>query len=401
MIRRPLRRPPETKTALLAGAPPSLTSLLPGTATTSSAVETLRRSPWAWAAVRTLADHQARLPVVIRVGDRWRGEPADDQRLADQLNRRPNPSEPASAFRFRLSTLALVSPRGAFVEVADDGSLWLLDPDTVQPIVSADRLHVGWRVHLGDGRHVDMPLDRVVWVRCFPHPTDRFLQLTPLDVAREALEQDAAARRYQLAFLHADGRPGGILAVRGELDEEAERELRERWQRGPDAAGRVSVLEADQVTWVDTVSTPRDAEHVESRALARRETLAAFGVPESVATGNAAERTFSNADAEWLMFWVGSMLGHLAALGAAFDQLAPDGATVGFDLTGVDVLEQRWLDDRRHALEEVQAGVRSVNEWRRLAGLPEVPGGDNLMLPAGLEPFTAVTDRAPDTVPDI
>ena len=83
-----------------------------------------------------------------------------------------------------------------------------------------------------------------------------------------------------------DGRPGGLLAIKGEVDDADAEELRNRFSGGPTQAGRTAVIEAEDVTWVDTALSPRDAQYVQSRGLTKEEILLALGVPETI-IGNA------------------------------------------------------------------------------------------------------------------
>jgi hypothetical protein len=144
-------------------------------------------------------------------------------------------------------------------------------------------------------------------------------------------------------------------------------------------------MEAEQAKYIDTSMAQRDAQYTESKTLAKEEILMAFGVPESV-IGNAADRTFSNADTELEVFWRETMLPHLMLIERALDRL--DGSeelTVKFDVSDVAILSR---DERERALfhlDEYKFGVISADEYRVLTGRDPV-GSDLMFIQQNLMP---------------
>jgi HK97 family phage portal protein len=336
--------------------------------------DALLRVTWIFRAVHAIASNQAGLPIVVRQGDRFTGDPIDDHFALPLLNRSPNEIDGryggAWAFRYRLSALMLLNPRGQFVEIVPDNlgrpvSLHHLPPTYVHPVPDRKKFVSKFVLDMPGVRSRDIDPDHVLWFRYAPHPIDPYDGMTPLQAAGIAVDTDWLARLYNRRFLQNDGRPGGILAIDGDADDDVIKELRQRFSGGVNGAGRVSVLEAEDAKFVDTAITPRDAQYAQLRSMSRDECYQAFGVPESVA-GNAAGRTFDNADAELRGFWMETQRGsHLPTIGAGFDPLDDDPETfVGFDLSGIDVLQRSERQRAEFEMKEVEKGLRSTDEYR-------------------------------------
>lgn len=367
---------------------------------------------WVYRAINAVASNASRLPIELRSGTED-GPLAAPQALNRLLNRRANPFESAAIFRYRLSSQLLLSKKGVFVEVVRDragrpAQLTLLPPAYTWPIPDRNDFISGFRVDISGQSPEFVPylnpagLPNVLWIR-LPHPTDPYSGSTPMESAGISIDLDYYARLYNRTFLQNDGRPGGILAVGGEIDEEDGDELKRRFN-GNGQAGRVSVIEADDVTWVDTAVTPRDAQYIQGRAATKEDILIAFGVPESV-IGNASGRTYDNADAERLVFWQETMLAHLDLLSGFYDFLTEGGIDddvyVRHNTTSVDVLQRAKEAKEKHNAEMIVRGLKSPDEGRESSGLEEydVPGSRSLYLPKTLSPIAMDEDDALSLAP--
>lgn len=336
-------------------------------------------------AVHVISDTQARLPAVVRDGHREKGQEIEDHDLVRLLNHRANPDENAYVFRYRLSAQVLLSRKGAFVQkIMDRGGairhLYLLDPRKTNPVPSARLSSTGmvrgeairlvdhYQVDLGAGQTETLSPDEVAWVR-LPHPVDPLAGMTPLEAAGLTIDIDVLARLYNRTFLQNDGRPGGIVGVKGDMDEEVEEELDARFNVGTSGAGRITIVEADGLDWVDTAVSPRDAQYVEALANSKVDILGAFGVPESLAYGNASQRTYDNAEAERSLLWEAQELGHLALLAAGLDELdGQEDTFTGFDLSGVEVLQRAEKARREEMRDEVTKGTRTLDSYLEETG---------------------------------
>ena len=355
--------------------------------------EGMQRVVWVSRCIDAIAGNQARLPMILREDNSPVGKVIDkDSSILDLLNTKSNPAENSFVFRYRLSSQLLMSSRGVFIEKVRgrDGriiALQLLPPQSTAPIPDPKNFVSAFEVTLAQGRSVRIKPEDVIWLRR-PHPLDPYLSLTPMESAGIAIEIENLARVYNRNFLLNDGRPGGLLVVRGEIDDEDKDELRSRFRGNLNKAGAVSVIAADDgVDFVDTGSNPRDAAYAQMRQLTKEEILASFGVPESV-IGNAAGRTFSNAAEELRVFWMETMLPHLEPIARGLDEL-DEKYYLDFDTSTVPILIISKQERQRYLMDEFQQGLISVNEFREQTGRNKVESeiADQLLSNPNLVPI--------------
>jgi HK97 family phage portal protein len=338
--------------------------------------EGMQKVVWVNRAVDAIAGNQTRLPIVLRREQRTDGEIVKKGHpITDLLNSQANPGENSFIFRYRLSSQILLSTRGAFIEVirgrgGQPVALQLLPPQHTAPIPDPKKFVAGFEVLLPGAQREVLPAEDVIWIRK-PHPLNPYLSLTPMEAAGIAIEIENIAKLYNRNFLLNDGRPGGLIVVNAEMNEEDKEELRDRFRGNLWRTGAVSVIASDGgAQYLDTAASPRDASYTEMRQITKEEILAAFGVPESV-IGNAAGRTFSNASEELRVFWGETMLPHLEMLGRAFDVL-DEKMFISFDTTEVPILILAKQEVEKHLLSEFQMGLITANEYRDGTGRKEV-----------------------------
>ena len=339
--------------------------------------EGVQKVTWVFRCIDAIAGNQARLPMVLKEDNSPQGNIVTRNRgnILDVLNSKSNPGENSFVFRYRLSAQLLMSSRGAFIEKVRgrDGrimALHLLPPQHTRPIPHPKDFVSGFEVDMRNGTKVTLKPDDVIWVRR-PHPLDPYLSITPMESAGVAIEIENLAKLYNRNYLLNDGRPGGLLVVRGEIDDDDRDELRNRFRGNIGKTGATTVISADDgVDFVDTSASPRDAAYTQMRQITKEEILSAFGVPES-AIGNAAGRTFSNAGEELRVFWMETMLPHLDSLARAFDEL-DDRYYVDFDTSSVPILIIAKQERQRYLMDEFQQGLISVNEYRDGTGKKKV-----------------------------
>lgn len=359
--------------------------------------EGFQKVTWVTRCIDAIAGNQARLPIILRKensrdGEILTGRRAFNNPLIEILNTKANMGENAFIFRYRLSSQLLMSSRGAFIEKVKgrDGriiALNLLPPQHTAPMPDPKTFVSGYEVAMPTGEKIILKPEDVLWIRR-PHPLDPYLSLTPMESAGIAIEIENLAKVYNRNYLLNDGRPGGILVVKGEIDEDDKDELRNRFRGNLTRAGATTVIAADDgVDFVDTSSNPRDASYVQMRQIQKEEILAAFGVPESV-IGNASGRTFSNAAEEHRVFWNETMLPHLDLLARGLDEL-DDINYVDFDTGNVPILILYKQERSRYFMDEFNVGLVSTNEYRTATGRKTVKSdlADSLLMNPNLTPI--------------
>lgn len=359
--------------------------------------EGMSKITWVNRCIDAIAGNQARLPVMLRKdnakeGERVKGKEAERSPILELLNNRANIGENSFIFRYRLSAQLLLGTRGAFIEKirGRDGGiigLNLLPPQSTAPIPHPKKFVSGYEVMMPYGEKTILKPEDVCWIRR-PHPLDPYLSLTPLEASGVAIEIENLAKLYNRNYLLNDGRPGGLLVVRGEIDDDDKEELRSRFRGNISKTGQTTVISSDDgVDFVDTSASPRDAAYMQMRQITKEEILAAFGVPESV-IGNAAGRTFANAAEEIRVFWVETMSPHLEVISRAIDEL-DEKYYVDFDTSEVPILMLYKQERERYLMQELQAGLISVNEYRIGSARKEVESdlADSLLMNPNLIPI--------------
>jgi len=361
--------------------------------------EGMQKVTWVFRCIDAIAGNQARLPVILRKGNDQRGEQTkDNESLLEIFNSKSNDGENSFAFRYRISAQLLMSTRGVFIEKvrSRDGkiiALQLLPPQYTAPIPDSKKFVQGFEVDMRNGTKFVLKTEDVCWIRR-PHPLDPYLSMTPMESAGIAIELENLSKLYNRNYLINDGRPGGLLVVRGDMEDDDKQELKNRFRGNLSRAGSTTVLaSSDGVDYIDTSASPRDAAYTQMRELQKNEIFAAFGVPESV-IGNASGRTFSNASEELRVFWMETMAPHLHTLARAFDEL-DEKYYVDFDTEDIPILILAKQERERYVMDEFQQGLISLNEYRTATGRKKVESelADSLLSNPNLTPI-ANTEKA-------
>lgn len=362
--------------------------------------EAMSKVTWVYRAIDAIASNQAKLPMILRSDNRRDGAIVTEHPLLSLVNNQSNMGEDAYNFRYRLSTQLALSTRGVFIEVIRDGSgapmaLQLLPPQNTAPVPDPKNFVKYFEVSLDEHKTVKLPKDDVIWIRR-AHPLDPYLSMTPLEPAGIAIEIEMLAKMYNRSFLQNDGRPGGLLVVRSEISDEDKMELQSRFRGNIARAGAVGVISSDDgADFVDTATSPRDANYQAMREITKEEILAAFGVPESI-IGNSSGRTFANAAEEGKVFWRETMQPHMELIARPMSMLSHD-HVFEFDTSTVPVLVLAKQETAAFAMQEYQAGLLSVNEYRETVGLKKVESdlADSLLSNPNLTPL-ANTEKPMD-----
>lgn len=353
--------------------------------------EGVLRSIWTYKAINTIANSLAELPIIFPQGSYLDDDNGSVNvgRLERRLNFTANPYEYAFTFRHRLVSQLLLSPKGAFVEYerdADGEILWmyLLNPDRVAPIPDSSTFVSGYEIDTG-GQPDFLRPDQVAWIK-LPHPTDPYASLTPLEASGLSIDLDFYARLYNRNFMANDGRPGGILSVKGPIPEPDVEILRRRMST-PNP-GVVSVIEAEGMSFADLSTTPRDAAYGDMSDRVKNEILVAFGVGESV-IGNASGRTYDNADAEENVYWRITLAPLIRFLDMPLSSLTPGGnddeVWVRHDTSRVQALQKPIRDNEARVVEQFREGTRTLNDVLTVFKMPtlDVPGANAYFIAAG------------------
>jgi HK97 family phage portal protein len=355
--------------------------------------------------VDAIAAAQADIPIVVRRGDMYDGELVEYESIDRLLNDMPNDYEDAWQLRYRLSSQLLLSRRGAFIEMVPNilggtAQIHLLPPGEVRPIPGEvptpeefaagkrQKFVDGYEITRADGVVEEIPPERVIWIKAKTHPTDPYMQMTPLVAAGLAVETDFLARLFNRNFLMNDGRPGMLVTIQGQLNHEDASEVKRRFSGGYAAAGQTTVIEADGLQVEDLAANPRDVQWAEAVRGSDEDIRTAFGCPESV-LGNASGRTFDNADAEFEMWHQVTVKQHCNAITRPLSKRLipqPSKDKIVHDFSKVEVL-QRFEQKRRDlAATRFGQGLATLDQYLIESGQQpmNLPASRVYFLPNGL-----------------
>lgn len=388
-------------------------------------------NPWIYRCVHKRASAALKHPIVVRYKDPEQGEiipiNRDPTGLTRRFNVQANPWERGKMFRYRLWCQRQLSPRGVFVEVTRSysGGVAMLDlwePDLTEIIPAAnfdtgqlagpqagtgqgsglppgfaDPIH-SFRLQLSSGGYDTLPRydpdadalsqpRSILWLRS-PHPTMLHRGVAPVTAAALSADLDQHARIYNRRYLENDGRPGGMVMLKGTVSPETMDAIRTRFE-SQQRAGRTMVVNGDSMEYVDLSTHPRDAQWESTRKATKEEILMVFGVPESVA-GNASGRTFDNADAEWGIFWedmeedISSVDDQIDILTGGYD----DDLFARHDLTTNWFLNRHRREAEDREMAAYEGGISTIDDVRKARGQEplDTPASRALWIPAGKVP---------------
>jgi HK97 family phage portal protein len=354
--------------------------------------EGFQANPWIFRACEVIAYTGLRRKIVLRAGDYETGDKIpmrdDPSGVLRVLNRRANPWESAKMLRYRLYVLWLLSSKGLYLEITRSRAgriamITMLDPDLVDLIPSANNPISAFEVRTtGDtgGRRDPLPpfdpndpdqVNSVLWLRS-PHPTVLTQGMSPMQAAGLSVDLDRYARLFNRDYMQSNGRPGGILGIRGTVDPDTVIKLQDRFN-GQARPGQVSAIQADAMFYQDLSSTPRDMQWGEVMDRMKKEASMVFGVPESM-MGDASGRTFDNADAEYAIFLEHRFAPLVGMIDDQLDMLAGDDPELylAHDLDDVWVLKRHRRAEEDRMAADLDRGAITYNDYREFRGLEPI-----------------------------
>jgi HK97 family phage portal protein len=226
-------------------------------------------------------------------------------RLWGLLHDQPNPEQPAGEMWEGTTWDLLLRGNGfLFPEREPSGRVRHLWP------LPVGRVEVGrdWRtgrkvyqVSAGDSRDAvrfsGMTTD-LIHIKGDPGP-DPLLGVPVIRRLREDIGRSLSEDRHAATMMRNQGRPSGLLSVKGRLDPERKKRLAADWDAahgGARRAGRTAVLE-EEATWEPVVMTAADMELVRQRSISRENVAIAFRLPGDMLLAGAQANLHYSSDA--------------------------------------------------------------------------------------------------------
>lgn len=350
-----------------------------------------------YACVRRRAQDVARCaPSLYTVDDDGTRINIDNHPLVDLFER---PNRVQNWFEFiEQMEVALLLRGNAYAAVLRDGrgrarELIPVNPDAVMVLEAADGTlfyqtnRIGlYQMFVLGGLPVAIPEDDMLHIRGLTF--NSLVGVSTIGIARDAIGVAAAQEQQAARWMSNGARPSGVLESEKPLSEDAGRRLFNRWQQfqaGIQNVGAAAVLE-DGVKWKPMNLSSTDLEFLSARQFQIPEICRFFGVPPhkiflaAPAGGKAAATSIAQQDQDYVNSVIALDLERIEKKLEHFFGLVAQAVHCHLDegaLLRADVMT------RFNALRiAVLTGLMTPNEARESEGLPPLPGGDVLLIPA-------------------
>ena len=173
--------------------------------------------------------------------------------------------------------------------------LWLVRPDRMEPIPSADKYIAGYVYTGPSGERVPLMPDEVILTK-YPNPLDPYRGLGPVQSVLVDIDAMKYGSEWNRNFFINGAVPGGIVTVPGNMNDDDFDTFTNRWReahQGVARAHRVAILEGG-ATWVPTQMSVKDMDFSNLRNVSRDVLREAWGIHKSM-LGNSDEVNRANA----------------------------------------------------------------------------------------------------------
>jgi HK97 family phage portal protein len=264
-----------------------------------------------------------------------------------------------------------------------------VNPDAVMVLEAADGQifyqvnRIGlWQMAVLRGVDLAIPAEDMLHIRGLTF--NSLVGVSTIGVGRDAIGLAAAQEQQAARWIANGARPSGILESDKPLSDDAARRLKDRWdafKSGIQNVGSTAVLE-DGVKWKDMKLTSTDLEFLDARQFQVPEICRFFGVPphKVYVIDRAASMSIPQQDQDYVNSTIAPDLERFEQKFGHYFELDAENLNIHFDegqLLRADVMT------RFNALRiGVLTGILTPNEARESEGLPGLPGGNALLVPA-------------------
>lgn len=242
---------------------------------------------------------------------------------------------------------------------------------------------------LGMGLGQDFEPDDIVHFKGY-NPDDPIAGLSPLETLRRILAEEHEAGVYREKFWQNSARQSGIIERpinAPEWSDTALERFREQFQElysGAQNSGTTAVLE-DGMRWRAGTFSAKESEYLLGRKFTREECARAYHIPLPM-VGILDNATFSNIEEQHKQLYMDSLAPWLEMIEQDIElQLLPDlesdPDSIYLEFNIMDKLKGDFEEQVKSLQSAVGAPWMTPNEARQRLNLPNVEGGDELVVP--------------------
>lgn len=373
-----------------------------------------KESVWVYSAINAIATNISRVPFQIKRDIGAGLSKKIEEGALYELFQNPNPlMSGRQLFEAMLIFLGLYGEsmwvfngRDNITQIPKE--IWTFSPTRFSPVQNTQGIVVGWEYDSGNAEKIPLANHEVLFFRYF-NPYDDIRGLAPIEAAKENINQDYYATRYNSAFFKNGAAIGGFISVEGELtDEQFNRTLKQFEDRhgGYDKAHKIALLEGNGKYTANNISQ-KDMDYVQGKKMTKLEILAAFKCNEVILGDFSSVKSYDGIKAADKAFWEECLLpkthyieDHLwAKFFSHIGQRRGRGKIWGeFDLATVGSLQVNFADKIETAGKMFNMGwpINALNRRLEL-GMEDVAWGDEWWVPGGFLPVTSLLNgKSPD-----
>lgn len=348
-----------------------------------------------FACIDELSTTAAEPKLKIRSGTTWKTE----GQVLDLMNR-PNPF--MDRFEFWSTIIMHRSLAGnAYALMVRSGSgrvveLWLMRPDRVKVVPSAESYISHYTYDIGGGQVVNLPTEDVIHWKT-RHPVDDWYGMPPLMPVSGRTDIDNFMKDFVKAAFQNGGMPGAVLSIKQKVSPEDKEAIRNRFRNtfaGPAGWHEMLILDNAESSYTPMTMSlgQRGLVVPELDNISVERICSAFHVFPPLIGYMMESGGYNSLFALERHWWTSTVIPlYKELVGPLNLRLLPNFARVNeleFDMSDVWALQEdvdrvanRWTNVG-------QKGFASVEEVREKLGLPrEIPAGDTFLLPSSSEPI--------------
>ena len=315
--------------------------------------------------------------------------------LLDLLN---HPNNEKSGVKYREEVLSYKLLSGNSFQYAirlnragPPAELWPLRPDLVEIQIQQKVGIIGYKYDYLE----EAILPENIGHTKYWNPLDENKGLSPLVIGGLMIDQQKAAKTWNLSLLQNSARPPGAWVVPTPLSENDRRRLQESLKQklqGYKNAGAPPVLDAG-LTWQSMSVAPGELDWLEGIKYNAAQIANIYSLAPQI-IGDTSASTYDNFEQALMSSYTEAIFPELDDLYGLWNvwllpmypDLANSGAVLYYDKESIEVIQKQIQATKDSQADRAQkmwsAGIAMLNEARELSGLEPVDGGDVFFVPS-------------------
>lgn len=346
--------------------------------------------------IRMISQEVAKVPLILYKN----GELLTAHPLLELLNN-PNQMQGKTEFIEELISYKLISGN-SYVEAAypEQSTKYQSTPPSFLYVLNPQYMSINGNQHFTSSFIYDDTRNKVVFPVSITgqsnimhlkefNPTNGVYGMSPMESAGVNIDQANSANVWNYNLLKNGGKPSGILKVNSELSHQQKESLKDAFTNnyaGSNNSGKMLVVDGD-IDYQETGLSPSDMDFLNTVKLSAQFIAFAFGVPYDLI--NTDQAKYDNLEKAYELLWDSQVKPQTESLISELNRwLTPrygDDLKLGFDESKIGAVQYK-KDRQRQSLD--QTSFMTINEKRKVMGLDDISGGDDLLIDSNKLPVS-------------